>query len=139
MKVFSKFKDKFSWAGVELASAVNTFYYILVDRRTPWYVKVLSFLSLSYAFSPIDLIPDFIPFAGYLDDFLIIPAMFLLAKKLTPREIYNEAVAKADKFKVRSKRLFEFAGAFLALIFWLAVAGLFIFALFKLVKGHKKW
>ena len=138
LKIFLKFRDKLARAGADITSSVNIIYYILVDKRTPWYVKLLCFFSLSYAFSPVDIIPDFIPVLGYLDDLFIIPAMFYLARRLTPKEVYVEAVSKASNFKIRNKKLFEFVGTLLTMVFWVGVAGLLIFVFLKLRKGHKK-
>jgi uncharacterized membrane protein YkvA (DUF1232 family) len=65
------------------------------DPRTPWYAKAVLFLVLAYAFSPIDLIPDFIPVLGYLDDVLLLPAGILLALKLIPAAVMAEAREQA--------------------------------------------
>lgn len=60
------------------------------DPRTPWFAKVLALLVAAYAVSPIDLIPDFIPVLGYLDDIIIVPLGILLVIKLIPPEIMAE-------------------------------------------------
>ena len=57
------------------------------DPRTPWYAKLIAFVTIAYAFSPIDLIPDFIPILGYLDDLFIVPAGIALAIRLIPAEV----------------------------------------------------
>ena len=62
----------------------------LKDRRTPWYAKVFAALTVVYAFSPIDLIPDFIPILGYLDDLVILPLLVALTVKLIPKELFYE-------------------------------------------------
>lgn len=61
------------------------------DPRTPWYAKVIAFCTIAYAFSPIDLIPDFIPVLGHLDDLFIVPAGIALAIRLIPAEVLVEA------------------------------------------------
>ena len=61
------------------------------DPRTPWYAKGLIFLIVAYALSPIDLIPDFIPVLGYLDDLILIPAGIWLAIRMVPPEVLVEA------------------------------------------------
>jgi uncharacterized membrane protein YkvA (DUF1232 family) len=66
------------------------------DRRTPWYAKALAAAVAAYALSPIDLIPDFIPVLGYLDDLIIVPAGIVLAIKLIPAPVMAEARAKAQ-------------------------------------------
>ena len=63
--------------------------------RTPWYAKVLALAVAAYAFSPIDLIPDFIPVIGQLDDAVIVPLLVVLALKWTPKKIIDECRAKA--------------------------------------------
>lgn len=64
------------------------------DPRTPWYVKALIFLVVAHTFSPIDLIPDFIPILGYLDDLIITPLGLALAIRLIPAEVLEEARGK---------------------------------------------
>jgi uncharacterized membrane protein YkvA (DUF1232 family) len=61
------------------------------DPRTPWYAKALVFFVVAHTFSPIDLIPDFIPILGYLDDLIITPGGLWLAVKLIPPEVLAEA------------------------------------------------
>jgi uncharacterized membrane protein YkvA (DUF1232 family) len=61
------------------------------DPRTPWFAKALVLLIVAYALSPIDLIPDFIPVLGYVDDLLIVPAGIGLALKLVPGAVMAEA------------------------------------------------
>lgn len=65
------------------------------DPRVPWYAKVFIFLVVAYAFSPIDLIPDFIPVLGYLDDLVLIPLGVWLALKMIPVEVMEEARIRA--------------------------------------------
>jgi uncharacterized membrane protein YkvA (DUF1232 family) len=60
------------------------------DPRTPWYAKAVLAATLAYALSPIDLIPDFIPVLGYLDDVAIVPLGLWLVYKLVPREVWEE-------------------------------------------------
>jgi uncharacterized membrane protein YkvA (DUF1232 family) len=60
------------------------------DRRTPWHAKALAAAVAAYALSPIDLIPDFIPMLGYLDDLVIVPLGILLAIRLIPAELMEE-------------------------------------------------
>jgi uncharacterized membrane protein YkvA (DUF1232 family) len=65
------------------------------DPRTPWYAKALIFFVVAHTFSPIDLIPDFIPVLGYLDDLIITPGGLWLAVRLIPPEVLAEARATA--------------------------------------------
>src|SRR5438477_11416159 len=65
------------------------------DPRVPWYAKALALAVTAYALSPIDLIPDFIPVLGYLDDLIIVPLGILLVVKLIPVELMAELRAQA--------------------------------------------
>ena len=61
-----------------------------LDARTPWLAKAVAAAVVAYALSPIDLIPDFIPIIGYLDDLLLVPLGIMLAVRLIPRELMAE-------------------------------------------------
>lgn len=61
------------------------------DPRTPWYAKALVFFVVAHTFSPIDLIPDFIPILGYVDDLIITPGGLWLAVRMIPAEVLAEA------------------------------------------------
>jgi uncharacterized membrane protein YkvA (DUF1232 family) len=67
------------------------------DPRVPWYAKATAGAVAAYALSPIDLIPDFIPIIGYLDDLIIVPLGIMLAVKLVPVDLMQE-------FRVEAKR-----------------------------------
>jgi uncharacterized membrane protein YkvA (DUF1232 family) len=66
------------------------------DPRVPWYAQLLAIAVAAYALSPIDLIPDFIPIVGYLDDLIILPCGIWLVVSLIPAEVMAECRAKAD-------------------------------------------
>jgi uncharacterized membrane protein YkvA (DUF1232 family) len=82
----SRIKD---WAHA-LKRDVSALYRAARDPRVPWYAKGVAIATAAYALSPIDLIPDFIPVLGYLDDLIIVPAGIWLAVKLIPPEIMAE-------------------------------------------------
>jgi uncharacterized membrane protein YkvA (DUF1232 family) len=67
------------------------------DPNTPWYVKVLAIVVAAYAFSPIDLIPDFIPILGYLDDLILVPLGIWLVVSLIPEQAMAEYRARASE------------------------------------------
>lgn len=73
------------------------------DPRVPWYAKVFAMLVVAYAFSPIDLIPDFIPILGYLDDIIIVPIGIILALKMIPEPVLLDCKAKADEIRKNGK------------------------------------
>jgi len=83
-----------SWA-IRLKTDVVAIYLAGRDPRTPWHVKALALSVAAYAFSPIDLIPDFIPVLGYLDDLIIVPLGILLVVKMMPQALMAECRAKA--------------------------------------------
>jgi uncharacterized membrane protein YkvA (DUF1232 family) len=72
-------------------------YHAARDPRTPWYVRALAFAVAAYALSPIDLIPDFIPVLGYLDDLVVVPLGLMLVLRLTPREVLVASRIKAEE------------------------------------------
>ncbi|MDN4589291.1 hypothetical protein DBA29_12375 [Xenophilus aerolatus] len=90
---------------------------------TPWLAKALGVFVVAYALSPIDLVPDFIPVLGYLDDVLLLPALIWLAIRLLPPEVLAECRAQAEAWmaaqgaKPRSRM-----GAVLVVAVWIAVA-----------------
>jgi uncharacterized membrane protein YkvA (DUF1232 family) len=78
-----------------LKSDSYALYLVARHPRTPWYAKVLAAAVVAYALSPIDLIPDFIPVIGYLDDLVLVPAGIALAVRLVPPDVFAECRAKA--------------------------------------------
>jgi uncharacterized membrane protein YkvA (DUF1232 family) len=73
------------------------------DRRVPWYARLLIICLLTYALSPLDLIPDFVPVLGYLDDLIILPLGILLAIRLIPPEVLEESRAQAQALSLAAK------------------------------------
>jgi uncharacterized membrane protein YkvA (DUF1232 family) len=66
------------------------------DPRVPWYAKVFAACVVAYAFSPLDLIPDFVPVLGYLDDLILVPLGIALALRMIPAEVMAESRVKAE-------------------------------------------
>jgi len=93
------------------------------DPRTPWYGKLLIAGIVAYAFSPIDLIPDFVPVLGYLDDLILIPIGIALAIKLIPHQVLAECRARANETIQNGKPVSRVAGAVIVVI-WLVLAAL---------------
>lgn len=91
------------------------------DKRTPWYAKVLAICVVAYAFSPIDLIPDFIPVLGYLDDIILVPLGISLSLKLIPFTILEDNREKADLLRKKGKSTNWLMGA-LFIVIWLFFA-----------------
>ena len=78
-----------------------TLYLAARDPRTPWYAKALAAVVVAYALSPIDLIPDFIPVLGYLDDIVIVPLGLLLVLRMIPSEVIEECRTRAQDMTER--------------------------------------
>jgi uncharacterized membrane protein YkvA (DUF1232 family) len=103
------------------------------DNRVPSYAKVVAICVVAYAFSPIDLIPDFIPVLGYLDDLIIVPFGISLALKLIPRHVIEDNRTKAEEMRKNGKPKNWFVGILFILI-WIVFAvwiGKVIFELFN--------
>jgi uncharacterized membrane protein YkvA (DUF1232 family) len=100
------------------------------DPRTPWYAKLLVAGIVAYAFSPIDLIPDFLPVFGYLDDLILIPMGIALAIKLVPHSVFTECRTRAQEAIQNGTPVSRVAGAVIVLI-WLVLAALCIIWAYK--------
>lgn len=94
-------------------------YFAARHPATPWYAKLVAFLVIAYAFSPIDLVPDFIPVLGYLDDVILIPLGIALTVRLVPDAVMLECRERAAG--VLTKPVSWLAGAVIVAI-WLGLA-----------------
>jgi uncharacterized membrane protein YkvA (DUF1232 family) len=103
----------------------ETFALYLAARHpdTPWYARLLVGAIVAYALSPIDLIPDFVPILGYLDDLVLIPIGIGLAIKIIPPVILAECRARAQKVVLNGRPVSRVAGAVIVVI-WLGLAAL---------------
>lgn len=79
----------------ELKKETYALYLAYRHPQVPWYTKILTGVVVAYAFSPIDLVPDFIPILGYLDDLVLVPLGIVLVRKLIPEEFLNECREQA--------------------------------------------
>lgn len=91
------------------------------DPRTPWYARAWGCLIAAYALSPIDLIPDFVPFIGMIDDLLILPLGIWVFVKLVPGDLFAEHLRVAE---IETQRPISRGGAALVIAIWLAVFAL---------------
>ena len=89
------------------------------DPRTPWYAKALAAIVVAYALSPIDLIPDFIPVLGYLDDLIILPLGIWATIKLIPPPVMDEHRARAETL---SERPVSRTAALVVIAIWVGAA-----------------
>ena len=95
----------------QLKRETHALYLAARDPRTPWYAKLFVAGVVAYAFSPIDLIPDFIPVLGYLDDLILIPLGIAVAIKLIPPEVLSECRARAAEAAASGKPVSRVAAA----------------------------
>ena len=94
-------------------------WFLVRDGRTPRTPKLLAWLVLAYALSPIDLIPDFIPVLGLLDDLLLLPLGVWLIVRLSPPPLWRQMLDKAQSFEGRLPRMLS--GLVLVLLIWLVL------------------
>lgn len=107
-------------------------WFALRHPGTPWWVKLLAFVVVAYALSPIDLVPDFIPVLGYLDDAILLPGLIWLALRLLPAPVREECHAQAQAWLAQKRvkpRMWLGAAGVLAV--WMAVLGLLAWGLWS--------
>lgn len=109
----------------KLKSETHALYLAARDPRTPWYARLLVAGIVAYAFSPVDLIPDFVPVLGYLDDLILIPLGITLAIKLIPPSVMAECRAQAQETVLNGKSV-GWAAAAMIILIWLILAVLCI-------------
>ncbi len=96
-------------------------YLAVRDPRTPWHAKVLGALVVAYAFSPIDLIPDFVPVLGYLDDVIIVPVGIWLTLRLIPAAVIADARSHVDE-QLQQRKPVSWVGAAVVVAIWVGLA-----------------
>ncbi len=113
------------WAK-RLRTEIHALYLACRDPRMPWFAKAVAIFVVAYALSPIDLIPDFVPVFGYLDDLIIVPLGILLARRLIPADVMEEcrAAALLDNSWPRPRNWI--AGGAIAVI-WVAATALVLY------------
>src|SRR5436305_1048195 len=104
----------------QLKADVHALYLAGLHPQTPRYAKLYLLAVVAYALSPIDLIPDFIPVLGFLDEIVLLPFAIALAVKLIPEEVMAECRVRAAREQGAGSRLGRFGAAFIALL-WLAL------------------
>ena len=110
-----------------------TLWYALQDPATPWWVRALIIFVVGYALSPIDLIPDFIPVLGLLDDVILVPLGIWVALRLIPADLMQDARAKAEAAERLPKN--KWAGAVIVAI-WIGALALAAWQLADALRGE---
>ena len=106
-----------------LKREVFALYLACRDPRVPWYAKALAAGVVAYAFSPIDLIPDFIPVVGYLDELVLVPLGVLAVRAMIPAAVLAECRERAET-ALEPGRPVSVLGAGIIVVIWLALAAL---------------
>lgn len=96
-------------------------YLALRAKKTPWYAKVLAAVTVAYALSPIDLIPDWIPVLGYLDDLLLLPGLAALTIRCIPKDVFQTCRQQAEHMWQDGKPK-KWYYALPIILFWLLLA-----------------
>ena len=117
----------------QLKVEVYAIYLAYRDPRVPWYARAFAAVVVAYAFSPIDLIPDFIPVLGYLDDLVLIPLGIALALRMIPPAVMAECREQAQVVMAQGKPT-NWAAAAVIVAIWLALAALGIVLIVRLVR-----
>lgn len=112
----------------KLKTDIPAVFLALKDRQTPWYAKILAAVVVVYALSPVDLIPDFIPVLGYLDDVIILPSLITLCIKCIPKDVFADCRSRAQGMWGKGKPEKWYYAIPFALI-WLAVIALIVIVL----------
>lgn len=118
-KELSTIQKMKKWAK-NLKTQLLVLYLAYRDERVPWYAKLFTMLVVAYAFSPIDLIPDFIPILGYLDDLILVPLGVYWALKLIPEEVIEDCKRKIEGQSSMNKPKNWITG-FLIISIWLII------------------
>jgi len=109
----------------KLKTEITALSFAVKDKRTPAVAKLLIIITIAYALSPIDLIPDFIPVLGYLDDLILLPLLILLSIKLIPPDVLQQCREMAGKERLRSKKTGIIVAAVI-IVFWIALVAVMI-------------
>ena len=112
----------------KLKTDIPAVFLALKRKETPWYAKIVAAIVFVFALSPIDLVPDFIPVLGYLDDVIILPALIALTLKLIPKSVFAECQAQSEGMWQNGKpKKWYYAIPFV--LIWVAVIVLIVIAI----------
>jgi uncharacterized membrane protein YkvA (DUF1232 family) len=133
-KAGSMMRRKTPWKerATYLKKEVFTIYLACRHPCVPWYAKAIALLVVGYALSPIDLIPDFIPILGYLDDAILIPLGILLVIRLIPKEVMEECRQKSETAMGQTAVAWKIAAVVIILV-WILTATLVVWFIVRTV------
>jgi uncharacterized membrane protein YkvA (DUF1232 family) len=124
-----------TWKGWAQTLRQETYalYLAVKDPQVPWYVRTFALVVVAYAFSPIDLVPDFIPVLGYLDDLILVPLGIALAFRMIPDEVLQRARMQAQEVMQEGRPTNWRAGAVILAI-WILVLGIVVAAVVRAIR-----
>jgi len=122
--------EKWKQRARKLKSETYALYLAYRNPKTPWYAKIFAGLVIAYAFSPIDLIPDFIPVLGYIDDLILVPVGILIALRMIPPDVMHECRMQA-RTDLSQDRPVNWIVALAIVAIWVGFAALCIIWLYK--------
>ena len=126
------FKKMKAWAK-NLKRQIFVLFFAYKDERVPLYAKIFTACVVAYAFSPIDLIPDFIPILGYLDDIIIVPLGVMIALKMIPKDVISDCEVKAEEMMGNGKPKNWIVGLIIVLI-WSVIGVWAVMKIYQLFK-----
>jgi uncharacterized membrane protein YkvA (DUF1232 family) len=129
MRAYQRFLTRWKKRAAFFKREVFSLYYAYRSPAVPWYARGFAALVVAYAFSPIDLIPDFIPILGYVDDLILIPAGVTLAIRLIPAEVMQAARQRVDADAEAGGHANWWVAALIIAI-WVLIATLLVFRLY---------
>lgn len=118
-----KLVETWQWRARQLKVDTYALYLAYRDPRTPWYARLFVAAVVAYALSPIDLIPDFVPIFGYVDDLILVPLGIALAFRMIPGPIMVDCRARAQAAMAEAKPIGRI-GAAVIVVIWLLVAAI---------------
>lgn len=126
-----------AWAK-QLRKEVLTLWFAGRDPRTPWFAKLFALALAAYALSPIDLIPDFIPILGYLDEVILLPIGIWLCLRMVPPAVRLVSREKANAWLAQARgKPRSYAGAMIIAGLWIAVATAVGYYVWQWWSGHR--
>ena len=125
-----KYIEKVKRRAKSLKTEIYAIYLAYTKHRLPWYAKVLATLIIAYALSPIDLIPDFIPVLGLLDDIALLPLGIALLIKIIPPDVMEQCRREAES-RQKEKLPKNYLMAALIILLWTGIAALITYKIIK--------
>jgi len=122
--------ERWKERALQLKQEVHALALACKDPRVPWHAKLLAVCIVAYALSPIDLIPDFIPVVGYLDDLILVPLGIYMVLKMIPDEVMTEYRARTKAF-ADQKRPANWLAATVIVLIWIMLGLLLAWLVFR--------